>query len=256
MIKEWLYEKFIIPHCHYYTVETTLLYGLIFVVAVVGVYKLLQKLKIKIDRNLFLAVIPFILYGGWTRALGDHGLYQGWWWCSPFIYVIVFCIAIASLLIGVGFKKIPYYKTMIILGIIPLLYNLTITKIDSFYAATIVLPITILLFGALLGVNRFKPKILSKLNASIIGVHLFDAAATFTALTFFTHLREEHVLPSFLIGHFGPWVMFPLKLLVIWGVLYIIDKYGDDKQFSNFLKLAIFILGMAQGTRDLLTMML
>lgn len=90
MLEEFINENFITPLCSYYTPIGTITYGLILVLAVVGTYKLLKKLKIKIDKKFFIGLLPFIIYGGWTRALRDHelGIYQSNLFCSPPIYFL------------------------------------------------------------------------------------------------------------------------------------------------------------------------
>lgn len=261
MIEDWFNSKFVQPLCHYYTLEATLIYGLILCIAVYGTYRLLQKLKIKIDKNFFFALLPFIIYGGWARALRDHnlGIYTGKLFCSPPIYFVIFGVALASLLIGIflqrRFKrkyKVKYHKTMMVIGILLLTYNLSLTKISNFYGFGIIL--LLIAFWSLIffGISYLRPKLLSKINAGIIAAHLLDASSTFTALSFFGYY-EQHILPSFLINIFGPWIMFPLKIIVVWGVLQILDKYCEDKFFKNFLKIIILILGLALGIRDLLT---
>jgi len=247
-------EKFVTPLCHYYTLENTIVYGLLLVVAVLGLYKMLQKLKIKIDLNFFMALLPFIVFGGWTRALRDHGLYEGWWWCSPPIYFAVFAIAFATLLGAIYLDKkfkIPYHKSMIAVGLLLLLYNASLTNITNWFAVGMVLGITAGWGVLLYIVHKIKPKLLSLENFAIMKAHLLDASATYTALTYFGYY-EQHVLPSFLINIFGPIVMFPLKIIVVGFVLYFLDK-EEDKFLRNFLKIIVFILGVALGIRDLLT---
>ena len=60
-------------------------------------------------------------------------------------------------------------------------------------------------------------------------------------------------MPSFLIDIFGPWVMFPLKIVVVWTVLEVIDRSKEDQFLKKFLKIVILILGLALGLRDFLT---
>ncbi|MBU3896806.1 MAG: DUF63 family protein [Nanoarchaeota archaeon] len=259
MITEWFTEKFVTPLCKYYTLESTLIYGLILVLAVIWIYKLLKKLKIKIDKNFFLALLPFIIYGGWTRALRDHllGIYGNqWWWCSPPIYVVIFLITISLLLIGLQLEKsfkIPYYKFMIVSGTLLLLYNLSITRMTNLLSITIILSLLAIWALAFFGYHKLFPKKLSFENAGIFVAHLFDASSTFTALSYFGYY-EQHVLPTFLINIFGPWIMFPLKIIVVYFVLHILDKEIDDKNMKNFLKIIIFILGAALGVRNFLTL--
>ncbi len=254
---EWFQSKFIEPLCHYYTLESTLVYGLVLVLAALGTYKLLIRMNIKIDKKFFLGILPFIIYGGWTRALRDHllGIYQQWWWCSPPIYVLVFLITIITLFIGIYLQKkfkIPYHKFMIAVGSILLVYNIYLTNITNWLGVTIILSLVIVWIALFFGIHKIWPKKLSLENAGIMIAHLLDASSTFTALTFFGYY-EQHVLPSFLINIAGPWVMFPLKIFVVWGVLYLIDKYTDSVYMKNFLKIIIIILGLSQGIRDFLT---
>lgn len=256
MIQEWFMDKFVNPLCSYYTLEATLAYGIILALAVFGIYKIFQKLNVKIDKNFFIALIPFIIYGGWTRALRDHGLYEGWWWCSPPIYVVIFSITLLTLLGAIylerKYKFISYYKLTFSVGATLLLYNLTLTNITNLFPAYFVGALVSAWGLIFYGIHRWKPKLLSLQNAGIMVAHLLDASATYTALTYYNYY-EQHVLPSFLINIFGPWIMFPLKIIVVGTVLFVLDKETDDKFLRNFLKIIVLILGLALGIRDLLT---
>ena len=53
----WFEEKFIAAHCHYYTIESTLLYGLILVLAAYGTYRLLMRLNVKMIRSIIVIII-------------------------------------------------------------------------------------------------------------------------------------------------------------------------------------------------------
>lgn len=258
MIEEFINENFVLPMCRYYTPIGTVTYGIILILAVFGTYKLLKKLNIKIDRSFFIALLPFIIYGGWTRALRDHmlGIYQSNFFCSPPIYFVVYSITLVSLLIGIAVSKksknYSYEKVMLIIGLSLLIYNASLTTINNISGFSIIL--ALVSFWALIffGINHFKPKLLSKTNAGIIVSHLLDASSTFTAVTFFGYY-EQHVLPGFLIDLLGTWTMFPLKIIVVWTVLYVIDTYEEDEFFKRFLKIIILILGLALGIRDFLT---
>ncbi len=265
-ISDFFYEYFLKTMCYQYNVVNTLVYGLVLVAAVFGTYKLLERLKIKIDKKLFYAVIPFILFGGSARALRDHTEISTVFqtvpqlFCSPIIYFVVFAIALGSLLIGIAVQKkfrIKYWKTMAFIGLAILSYNIGNFRIANWPAVAIIGGLFAFWVALLFGFSRFKPKILSRMNAGILSSHLLDASASFAALTFFGY-REQHVLPTFLIDlaggpAAGAWIMFPLKIIVVGAVLYLLDKYAEDRQFRNFLKLIILILGLALGTRDFLT---
>lgn len=261
IIEDFINENFLTPLCHYYTTIGTITYGIILILAFLGTYKLLKRLKIKIDKKFFLALLPFIIYGGWTRALRDYGLGiygQSSLFCSPPIYFFVYIITLASLLLSLVIerrtKKISYEKTMILIGVILLVYNLTLTTIRNFYGFSIILILISLWSLVFYGIHRIRPKLLSLENAGILISHLLDASSTFTALTFFG-FYEQHVLPNFFIKtlNLGSWTMFPLKIIVVWTVLYYIDKSKEDLFFKKFLKIVILILGLALGIRDFLS---
>lgn len=260
MLEEWFSEKFVQPLCHYYTLESTITYGIILILAAFGTYKLLGRLKVKIDKRFLIALLPFIIYGGWTRALRDHslGIYESNLWCSPPIYFLIFAMALASLLCGLAGErkwKIGYEKVMWLAGGLLLLYNLTLTNITNVEGFKTVLLLAAGWAAIFYGISRLRPKLLSKTNAAILWSHLLDASSTFTALTLYG-FYEQHVLPSFLISLSGPWVMFPLKISVVWAVLYYIDREKGEKKLKNLLKIIILILGLALGVRDWLTLSL
>ncbi|MFH1473270.1 MAG: DUF63 family protein [Candidatus Aenigmatarchaeota archaeon] len=257
-IEDLINENFLTPMCRYYTPIGTITYGIILILAVLGTYKLLKHLKIKIDKRFFIGLLPFIIYGGWTRALRDHmlGIYQSNFFCSPPIYFVIFAMALSSLLIGIivgkKVKNYSYEKVMLIIGITLLIYNASLTSINNISGFSLVVILVSFWSLVFFGINHFKPKLLSKENAGIIVSHLLDASSTFVAVSFFGYY-EQHVLPSFLIDLLGTWVMFPLKISVVWAVLYAIDKSDEDVFFKRFLKIIILILGLALGIRDFLT---
>lgn len=264
-ISDFIYTYFLKTMCYQYNAVNTLVYALILIAAVFGTYKLLERLKIKIDKKLFYAVMPFILFGGSTRALRDHTeidtIFQSipQLFCSPIIYFVIFAITLGSLLLGIAVQrkfKMEYWKTMAAVGTAILLYNIANFRIENWAAVAIIGGLFAFWLAVLFGFSRFYPRF-SKMNAVILSSHLLDASSTFTALTFFGY-QEQHVLPTFLIDlaggpAAGAWIMFPLKILVVGGVLLLLDKHGEDEQFKNFLKLIILILGLALGTRDFLT---
>ncbi|MCD6477582.1 MAG: DUF63 family protein [Candidatus Aenigmarchaeota archaeon] len=251
-------KYFLQPMGHYYTLPATIVYALIFVVAVFLVYKyILKKMKMKVDKNFILSLVPFIFLGGIMRALEDAGFYHGYFFVSPGIYVTLFFVTLAILIISALIQKkfkFDYWKTMLITGTILCAFNLYevfLFGLRNWRGVLMILGLVGMWAAVFAPIHLKFPKYLSRMNYSILVSHLFDGSSTFVALTFFGY-AEQHVLPTFLIGFTGPWIMFPLKIFIVWPVLYLIDKYVEDEGFRNWLKIAILILGLALGTRDML----
>jgi uncharacterized membrane protein len=91
----------------------------------------------------------------------------------------------------------------------------------------------------------------------LFAAHFLDGSATFRGLEAFGY-SEKHVIPSLLIDLTGTAaVMLPLKFAVVSAVVYLLDvEYRDDlaetPNLGWLVKVAILVLGLAPGMRDML----
>ncbi len=234
-----------------YTTWTTIVLSITTVFFVYLLYKVLEKLKIEIDKRLALAVSPFVLLGSSIRVLKDADYLTDCIFQTPGIYFIIFGITFLTILISLFFqrkKQIPYYKITFIVGLILLAPILGILHYQNFLSLGYVL-----LF--------FTPWILilwfvkwSKENKVVTWLQMFDATNTFVALSYFGYW-EEHVLPRFIINLSGtPFSFIILKIFAIVLILVGIDRYSKDKEFNNYIKLIIGILGAATGLRNFISL--
>lgn len=253
---DFFQKYFIEPMGHYYTVPGTIVYAILFVIAVFLVYKYFLKKRFKINERFMLSLLPFIILGGVMRSLEDAQFYSGYFFVSPGIYITVFFITLISLLFSVElekYRKIEYWKTMLLIGSGFLFYNILqviLIGIVNWVAFFSIFALMLLWSAVFFPIQHLFSKYLSRTNYLILLSHLFDASASFVAVTFFSY-SEQHVLPGFLFPIFGAWVLIPLKIIVVWPALYYIDKV-KDKGFRTWLKIAVLILGLALGTRDFL----
>ncbi len=253
-----------------YNIVNTTVFALILIAAAFGVYRLLKKLNITIDKNFMIGVIPYVAMGGILRAwedLSEIGGTRNFLLVTPLIYVVIFIAAFLLLLISIAAakisKKTQFFKVWFAIGAVIDIYFLIQLKFADSFAFLAVLGLAIFwtalfLITKFIAKKRFKKldAFLTKENMFIILVHMFDASTTFVALQYLGYW-EQHVLPGFLIGIVGAWSMFLLKLLVVPVVLFAFDKElssDKDKEKKNFLKLVVLILGLAPGLRNWLRM--
>lgn len=254
---DFFQEYFLEPMGHYYTLYATVVYAILFVAAIYLTYKYILKKRIRIDKNFMFSLVPFILLGGTMRALEDAGFYYGYLFVSPGIYVTIFIITILSLITSLGlakyFKK-PYWHFLFGIGSVLLFYNIVQVLIigvknpQAFFMISGLMFVWSIIFFS---ISHFFPKYLSRINLVILLSHLLDASSSFVAVTFFNY-REQHVVAGFL-SNFGLWTLFPLKIVVVWLTLFAIDRYVKEKEFQIWLKIAVLLLGLALGTRNLLS---
>lgn len=256
-------SEFITTHLIYfgpsYNILNTLVFGILLGIIVILIIKMFRYIK-KDPKDLIIPVLPFIFLGSSTRALVDHGIYPlTYLLITPGIYFITGFATIITLLVSVYIEKktnLDYRYFILLVGVIICIPN--ILKIQNFNMVALLQVLgSWALVSSVFIVLRNKWSLLKdKFNLSVLLAHIFDASATFVAIDFYPY-GEQHVLPNALISLTGTaLVMFPLKIAVILFALYVIDSYIEDRTIKNMLKLAIFILGMSTGLRDLLSLII
>ena len=104
-----------------YNFVNTIVYAIIALVLLYGIYKGLEKLNVKIDRKFFYALLPFIVFGASLRAFVDNGLVSlNFWTVSPGIWMLVtgiFLLCFAISLTIEKYTKRDYWKTNIGIGL-------------------------------------------------------------------------------------------------------------------------------------------
>ena len=261
-----------------YTVFNTIVYTLILVIFILGIIRMFKKLEID-PLSIFYSIIPFIFLGSSTRALVDNGLYpKTVFLITPGLYILVGLITIVSFLFSIYLfnkKGIDYSHTLFCIGFIFIIPNIIFFSRLNYTAIIYVLATWLLSSSIFMGItflvlyitNNFMnynanyvfthiaQKVLDyKIEFSIVLAHLFDASTTYVAVEYFNY-AEQHVLPNALNHLFNTYLtLFPMKIIVIVSVLYIIDQYFDDLTIKNLLKLTVFVLGLAPGLRNILTM--
>jgi len=261
-----------------YNIVNTLVFGIILIMALVPLAKLLERLKIKLDLKFYIAMLPLLFLGSSVRVLVDFKFYQRLFVyftpnffidfaISPGIYVLIFAPALLAILIAYAIReqyKIPEHKTIAAVSTLSfflvhaLLYTTHQPAAISFNPFSTLLivsfaALTISLYYS--GITYFKIDFLKqKIPFILVSTHLYDASTTFVWLQFYG-FWEKHVLPSLVMGIFGPFSMFILKLLVVPAVVYLLRDL-ENKTERNLIYFAIFVLGFAPGTRNLLLALL
>lgn len=279
MIREFIYKYYIDPirYGQPYTLVDTLTYAGILIICVWLIYRWLCKSNISVDREFVYALIPWVIWGGLLRVVEDTGVSGSGWGMlltTPFIFFLIFAIAAPTLWALWFLEKrqvISKFKpafgivgAIVSLGtlIFLLWYGLTTTRVDLMVAATI-LSMAAVSTGIVYGLLRhvFKWEYVSdRLYQLLIFGHMLDASATSYGIDLHSvPYVEQHVVGSALIAMTGTaFVMFPLKLLVIIPGIWILEQYrrSDNSGIWYLILLAMIMVGMAPGIRDMLRMVL
>jgi uncharacterized membrane protein len=278
---DFIQEYFISPILAngWFNPVNTTIYSVILIVAVLLVYRMLKGMNVEIDDRFWIAIVPFIFWAGTTRVLHDaaflgrlspalNAFFSSSIFPTPGSYVLTFALALACLIASLlvqRFVDIGYWKVMFTMGTAFTLVNVTMIPFSTLFPLWLIGGVALLwacvffswrvMFSRIGGhISNYYHTLFSRENLAILSVHFLDATATVVALSLFGYM-EQHVVPRMLFPFMGPYAMFILKAVVVLPALWAIDRYGEDGKFKKFLKIVVFILGMAPGVRNVIRLM-
>jgi uncharacterized membrane protein len=286
MISEFIYKYYIDPirYGQPYNVVDTLTYAVILVLGVYIFYRwlmssrYLNRVRLTVDTAFILATLPYVVLGGVLRVVQDTGIIQGdiqFLLVTPLIYFVLFFFTLGMIFFsrylqaqGVVKNFLSLYAfagTMSVFTVVLFLaaYGITTTRIDLFIL--FIIPLMAVIATALLW--AFMRYVLSwkyvdhPLYITLIFSHMLDASATSYGIDLHPALRyvEQHVIGSNLIEWtHTAFVMFPLKLVVLFPAIYVLEMYRKeaDPDFWHLVVLAMIVVGLAPGIRDMTRMVL
>jgi uncharacterized membrane protein len=225
-------------------------YALLFIGAIYLIFLFLKKTKIPIDKRFLIAIFPYVMLGSLVRVLEDAKIVTNYFLVTPMIWAIfvfgIFFLLAISRLIERKFN-IQYFKIMFIISILLISIPITLLTFKNFFALFLVA----VFFLPWIIISCFvKWNIKNKL---VTLAHIFDATASAVAISSFNFF-EQYPLPRFL-SNVNPFLYIIVKASVVVGILILIDKVSKEKDYNNYLKLIIGILGFAPGLRNLISLM-
>ncbi len=245
-----------------YNVVNTFTFAILAIIAVYLIYKFLNSSGIKTDERFYWSVIPFVFFGSIVRVLSDaQALPRAveiagitfYPFITPTIYVLVFAITIAALLVSRKFSDWHgmFFKTGAVLAFLSILPLVFLFKNFALFAGIIAIVAAV---AALLFVSPWKT---TKIEKGIILSQGFDGAATFIGVQFGGY-GEQHVVGNLIFDVFGgPWAFLVVKLLFAVAVVYVLRKEALNAKAEEiaFVSLIITIFGLAPGLRDSLRLL-
>ena len=279
MIREFLYKYYIDPirYGEAYTLVDTLTYALILIAAVYLLYRGLRRYGIAIDDELVLATLPYVVFGGLLRVVEDTGMITSdlrFLLITPLIFFVVALIAGVALFggkiaenAGIVSRYSKVYAGVgvagsFLSGAALVWFGLTETTIALGVLAAILTlaAVTSVALWAFLAYVLKWGYVSNLLYKLLIFGHMLDASATSYGIDLHpVHYVEQHVVGGALIDATGTaFSMFLLKFAVIVPAVYVLELYRreGDTGFWHLILLAMIVVGMAPGIRDLTRMVL
>ena len=279
MIREFLYKYYIDPirYGEAYTLVDTLTYALILIAAVYLLYRGLRRYGIAIDDELVLATLPYVVFGGLLRVVEDTGMITSdlrFLLITPLIFFVVALIAGVALFggkiaenAGIVSRYSKVYAGVgiagsFLSGAALVWFGLTETTIALGVLAAILTlaAVTSVALWAFLAYVLKWGYVSNLLYKLLIFGHMLDASATSYGIDLHPiHYVEQHVVGGALIDATGTaFSMFLLKFAVIIPAVYVLELYRreGDTGFWHLILLAMIVVGMAPGIRDLTRMVL
>ena len=205
------------------------------------VIKMFKPLNIAIDQRFAIGLVCYVLFGSSLRVLMDAGIFA-----PPiqyrFIAPIVFFVALAALLLSIRIYGKEYYHQMfsiIGLGLASVNIAVLLWHVEIVHPKEALLIVAITAVGtALIYLCAVFAKIgflRERFNIAVIGAQIFDATSIMVTTNFLSY---------------GGGQAYPLKLLAIIAVLYLVYNKVDRAGLRDSLKLAIIVLGLSPACRN------
>jgi uncharacterized membrane protein len=280
MISDFIYKYYIDPirYEQPYNIVETVTYALILIAAVYIIYRWFKKSKFPLDGPFVLATLPYVVFGGVLRVVQDTHMIKSdlqFLIVTPFIYFVIFFYTFGILVLSHYLERkglcTSYIKVYAGVGIFSVFcvalflleWGITYTQIDLFVLAIIPLMATVatlLVFACMRYLLKWQ-YVTDPLYIALIFGQMLDASATSYGIDLHPSVQyiEQHVVGSALIEWtHTAFVMFPLKLVVLFPAVYIMEMYRKEANpaFWHLILLAMIIVGLAPGVRDMTRMVL
>jgi len=286
MISDFIYKYYIDPirMGQPYNIVDTLTYAVILVLGVYLLYRWMSQstwlsdIGFKIDTGFILATLPYVFLGGVLRVVQDTGMIKGdlqFLLVTPLIYLVLFFYTITMLFLsrfitlqGLTKNFLTFYTfagiiSTFIVSLVLLAWGINNAHVDLFVLSIIPLmaiTATLLVWACMRYVLRWK-YVTDPLYMTLLFGQLLDASATSYGIDLHPSIRyiEQHVVGSGLIElTHTAFVMFPLKLVVLFPAIYIMELYRKEANpaFWHLVLLAMIVVGFAPGIRDMTRMVL
>jgi uncharacterized membrane protein len=286
MISEFIYKYYIDPirYGQPYNVVDTLTYAFILVIAIYIFYRwlmssrYLNRIRLTVDTQFILATLPYVVLGGVLRVVQDTGMIKGdfqFLLVTPLIYFVLFFFTLGMIFLsrylqtqGLVKNFLSFYAfvgamSAFIVVLALTAYGMNTTQIDLFvlFIIPLMAVVTTAIIWSLMRYVLAWKYVNHPLYITLIFGHMLDASATSYGIDLHPALQyvEQHVVGSNLIQWTGTaFVMFPLKLIVLFPAIYILELYRTeaDPDFWHLVVLAMIIVGLAPGIRDMTRMVL
>lgn len=266
-LPSWIYRYYIDPIIYdtSYNPVDTVTWALMLGIMVLALSRAFKKFDVKFDEDLVAATVPYVLAGSSLRVVEDARIVGppfSYFLITPAIYFLVFFATSSCLLLTRRTWKESYLKVYAGVGTLWALANLAIlfrsglenpwVVVAVAATGTAVAGLIHILHGPISGLGFLG----ARFNMAILLSHMLDASSTYAGVDWFGYY-EKHVVPTYLIDIAGTAaIMYPLKLMVILPVLYIIDGTLDDLSLRNLIKLTLITLGLAPAVRNTLRLAL
>lgn len=252
-----------------YNWVNTLVFAVIALLAAYLIYKGLKKVGVKIDREFYYSIIPFVLFGAAVRVGVDAQalprsveilgvtLYP---FVTPLIYFLTFFVVIVCLSLALFYKKY-FHEILRLSG--SALFLLTVFSFAGLFKNHSF--IGLILFLSLVGVaasevlSRIAWRFFGKVSRSnldrftVLG-HSLDGGATLVGVSFLGY-GEQHVVANLIFGVGSPLLFYLIKVLFASVVVELFARElrkQEEHEQKTFLLLLVTIFGLAPGLRDAL----
>lgn len=254
-----------------YNIYNTLVYAVLAIIVLYGVYLILKKKGIVFDEGFFKSVLPFVFFGSVLRVAEDGGVlprvvevggFQFYPFVTPGIYVLTFLLLVWTWVLAKyssqdheEFCRKTLYAGLGLSALALLISSNVLLRAQNTAAFVLIFAMAIAVwFGFKVLWNARGLKTGFQEQAMVFG-QVLDGSATFVGVQFMGY-SEQHILGNAIFDLFGgPWAFLVVKILFALLVVELVRRENVEGQEKTYIMLLIAILGFGPGMRDSLRML-
>ncbi|MHC1579596.1 MAG: DUF63 family protein [Candidatus Alkanophagales archaeon] len=273
-VEEFIWRYYVAPIVYDtgYNVVNTATWAVLLLVTAFFVYKLFKRWGVEVDERFLLGLTPYVLAGVLLRVAEDAELVPAphrYFLVSPLIWLELLAATLLVLAACVGVaagkaagrklaeRKFGWAGVAVFVG--ALVFFVLCGGGRSWriclWAPLLVFSLAVAAHALVWAAAKaLRLEFLTGAGSYVLFSHLLDAASSYVGIKFLGY-RSKHVLESMLCGLSTEAValMFPLKVLVIAALLYLLPSL-EDGELRGVILAAAFVLGLGPALRNTLRM--
>ena len=224
------------------------------------------RLRYAPDRDLFVALAPFLAFGPLFHAILAAGALPAgsllaYLAAEPPVYLTTGVLALAALVAGRASRRPVLVPLVVGLALLAPLVVMAASRLDGSAWVKLLAVLALAVAPALVAAFALRARESPAAVGAVVGAHALDGATTWMVLRDplslgFVGFDEKNPVSARLVALSNGWPYYALKVALPLVILSLVKRDETSERQRAFLLFAVFVLGYGPGASNLLQVLL